>query len=116
MRPPRDYWIYGRDDGSWEFVGRPILSFKREGFDWQLAPAMSAKNSGMNFSVEGATETHENFRAALAAIVQKHPELGRWVMSFDGPMVAVDAVLALPKFSWGSWMFYHGTAEAAVPW
>lgn len=112
---PRDYWIYGSDDGSWEMPGHAILSYRSEGFDWYLAPAMSAQNGRRNFSAEGATETHAGFRRALAEAVADYPELQDWIISFDGPPVPITAVLAALPFSWSHWIFYHGTAEALLP-
>lgn len=112
MNNPRKYWFYGRDDGSWEFTGEPILSFRTLGFDWQLAPAMSSANQRRNFDVEGATETHDGFRRALRDIVNQYPELNEWVISFDGPAVPIIDVISLPAFSWEHWTFFHGTAEA----
>jgi GNAT superfamily N-acetyltransferase len=108
------HWFYGNDDGNWELIGRPVLAFRRAGFDWEMAPAMSGDNQRRNFRVEGATESNKGFRAALAEIVERHPELLDWAIRFDGPWLSMHDVLAQPAFSWND-TFYHGTSEAALP-
>jgi hypothetical protein len=112
MRSP--YWFYGSDDGSWELAGRPVLAFKRAGFDWEMAPALSGDNQRRNFRVEGATVSNDGFRGALVEIVEQHPELFDWVIRFDGPWLLMHDVLGQPPFSWTA-TFYHGTSEAALP-
>jgi hypothetical protein len=108
------FWFYGDDDGTWEQVGRPLLAWRRSGYDWELAPAMAAENGHRNFSVEGATETHEGFRHALKEIIGQFPELRSWAIKFDGPWLPVTGMLGPSGFDWASWPFLHGTATVAL--
>lgn len=112
--PRSPYWFYGDDEGDWELVGHPVLSFRRQGYDWEMAPAMSSANQWRNFSVEGATQDHSSFRRALTEIVDAHPELIDWIVRFDGPPIPMAELLAQSAFSW-SQTFFHGTSEAAWP-
>ena len=101
------YWFHGNDQGNWERTHY----FARG--SWFMAPGLALVNERKNFSVEGATEYHPGFRAALREIMNTYPELLEWLLSFDGPFRTVPEVLTTLPLSWEHTEFYHGTSEAA---
>lgn len=108
--------FYGHDDGSWDATTGFILGFRKEGYDWEAIPSMSAQNEWRTLSVEGATEHHAGFRKALKEIVRDYPEVMDFWISFDGPYKPVRDLVGGPAehhLRWESITFYHGTSLAA---
>jgi hypothetical protein len=114
MRDGRWYpFFYGSRRGDYEEYENPILSFRREGFDWELAASMSSRNDWRNWMVEGATERDQGLRKALRGIVARYPEAAEFDIKFDGPWTTVGDLLRMDIESPQQIEFLHGTSTAA---
>lgn len=108
-------YFYGSDNGEWEYHSAPIFSFKKNGYDWEMASSLSSRNEWRNFSVEGTTEYNEGFIEALKNIVKEYPEVLDFEISFDGPAKPIKNIL--DRFSniktqeFQNIVFYHGTSS-----
>lgn len=114
---PRDgRWypfFYGSRHGTWEEHERPILGFRKQGFDWALEASMSSQNDWRNWMVEGATERDPGLREALAEIVAKYPEAADFDLRFDGPWMKVGDYLRSNLENPQEIVFLHGTSVKA---
>jgi len=111
-KPKNGRWypfIYGDRHGSYEIREEPILGFRREGFDWEMAASMYSKNEWKNWSVEGATQYNKGFIDALRDISGKHPEAMSFLIRFDGPWMLVSELLHKDS----SLVWLHGTSSVA---
>jgi len=109
--------FYGDDKGTWRYTEGYPLGLRKEGWDWWGSIALSSKNDWKNLSVEGASEDNRGFRQALQKIVREYPEVGEYLVSFDGPYMPVSKLVSVvaPKpdedIDLGSRTYYHGTSD-----
>jgi hypothetical protein len=103
--------FYGSRHGSYEEYEEPILRFRAEGFDWEMAASLSSVNEWKNWCVEGATEQSPGFISALREIVWEYPEAASFKIKFDGPWQSVSDVL--DRASRSPTLFLHGTSSTA---
>jgi len=105
----------GDDAGNWTLGG-----YLRSGeWDWDAALSLANYNDRKNLMVEGATEHHAGFLKALHEMVREYPELGDFVVKFDGPWIPVPKLLTQHAAEsrepdWARMHFYHGTSSTAA--
>jgi hypothetical protein len=113
--PRYDGAFHGDDAGNWEIGGY----LRSRAWSWDAAMSLSNQNDRKTLMVEGATEHHAGFSKALHGMVREYPELGDFIVKFDGPWIPVSRLLSMPPSSsngprWAQLTFYHGTSSTAA--
>jgi hypothetical protein len=101
--------FYGDDEGTWRYTDGYPLSLRRSGWTWEASIGLAGPKT---ISVEGATEWHRGFRAALRQIVSEYSEVAGFRIQFDGPPVQIASLLSDDDEP-AVWL--HGTTDAALP-
>lgn len=107
-------YFYGHDAGDWVLSPTVLFGFRNHGYDWEAISSLAINNNWRNLSVEGATEHHQGFRKALGEMAAEYPEIGDFLISFDGPYKPVrDLLGAQAATSLADLALFHGTSAWA---